>query len=88
MQSPAYILIEKLFESALLVTGFIYLTYWMSGRKLKNREVLFLFAMGLGMALLLNLLMLILPFYVVIILSFTPLLFSNLKRFLLRRRHP
>jgi hypothetical protein len=78
MQSAAYILIEP-FVLSLLVTGLLYLACSRGGRKLKNGVVLSLFAMGFGVTLLLSLLSSIMPTYVFLILSLTPLLYLNLK---------
>ena len=84
MQNAAHI-IEVVFESALLLTGLYYLVYWMGGRKLTNRQTLFLFAIIFAALPLLNLLSSIVPTYVFLIVCSTPWLL-RLSRKLLKSK--
>ena len=83
MQNGSHIL-EVAFEGAFLMTGLLYLAYWMYGRKLTNGQFHFLFAIGFAVTLLLNLFTV--PTYVFLILCWTPSLLSRLLG-PLRRRH-
>ena len=84
MQNAAH-MIEVVFESALLITGFFYLVYWMGGRKLTNRQILFFFAISFAAFPLLNLLSSIVPTYVFLIVCSTPWLL-RLSRKLLKSK--
>jgi len=85
MQNTSHIL-EVAVEAGILIAGFLYLVYWMYGRKLKNGQVLFLFAIGFAGSLLLNLLIPTVPTYVFLLACLTPSLFSRLLGLLRRRR--
>lgn len=71
--------IEVVFEAALLFAGLLYLACWMGGRKLTNRQLLFLFVIGFAGFLLLDLLSLVIPTYVLIIGCLTPWLLRPLR---------
>lgn len=81
MQDAAHI-IEVGFEGAFLVAGLIYLACWMGGRKLTNRQILFLWAISFAGLLLLDLLSSIVPTYVLLIGGSTPLLLRPLRTLL------
>lgn len=81
MQNVSHI-IQLVFEGSILVAGLLYLACWMGGRKLTNGQVLFLFAIGFGGLLLLNLLSSIVPTYVFLIVCSTPLLLRPLTKLL------
>ena len=53
MQYAAYIL-EGLFETSLIITGFFYLFFWIAGHKPTNLEALYIFAAVLAFALVIN----------------------------------
>lgn len=77
MQNSSH-LIEVVFEGALLVCGFFYLVCWMDGRKLGTGQALFLFVIA-GL-LLLDLLVSLLPGYIVVIGWLMPSLWGLLRR--------
>jgi hypothetical protein len=77
MQNVSHI-IELAFEGSMLVAGLFYLASWMGGRKLTNSQVLFLFAIGFGGLLLMDVLSSIVPYYVFLIVCWTPLLLRQL----------
>lgn len=76
---------KVVFEGAAFVAGFSYLVAWMSGRKLTNGQVLFLFGIGFAVFLQLNLLSSIVSTNVFLIICSTPLLLS-LSRTLLNSK--
>jgi hypothetical protein len=81
MQGVSHIL-QLVFEASILVAGLLYLACWMGGRKLTNGQALFLFAIGFGGILLLNLLSSIVPTHVFLIVCSTPLLLRPLTKLL------
>ena len=75
-------IIEVVFEGTLLITGFIYLIHWDSGRKLTNRQILYLFAVVFGICLVADILSSVVPTYAILIACSTPLLLRPLRTLL------
>ena len=72
MQNATHV-IQEVFDGALLLTGFFYMVYWMSGRKLTNIQSLILFAIGFAGLLGLNRLRSLVPSDVFLLVCLTPL---------------
>ena len=66
-------ILEVVFEGAILGTGLFYLASWMGGSKLTNVQILFLFAIGFAVLLVLSLFSSIVPTFLLAIACSTPL---------------
>ena len=77
MQNIPHI-VEVAFEAAALFVGFAYLVLWDSGRKLTNRQALFVFAISLAVMLPLT----IMPTWVVLLLIAASWSLKPLKKLL------
>ncbi len=85
MQNATH-LIEVVFEGAILIAGFLYLVYWMGGRKLTNGQILYLFALAFGICLVGDILSSIVPTYVILIVCVAPSLLLRPLRTLLNSK--